>query len=71
MANNGLMFFCSICIEDVVGHPTRMDMDDAYLNCPVCGSEMQVTYTRIGSPTPEMLTLEYYNQINGLDEPQQ
>lgn len=66
MPNSGLLFFCSICIEDRVGHPTKMDIDDAYLNCPVCGSEMQTTYTRPPNVTPEMLTLEYYKQINNL-----
>jgi DNA-directed RNA polymerase subunit RPC12/RpoP len=67
MAHDGLMFFCAICIEDRVGHPTRMDKDDAYLNCPDCSSEMQTTYTRPESPTESMLTLEHYNVINGLD----
>lgn len=67
MANDGLMFFCSICIEDRVGHPTSMDADDAYLNCPECGSEMQTTYTRPENPTESMLTIEHYNSINGLD----
>lgn len=69
MANDGLMFFCSICIEDRVGHPTKMDMNDAYLDCPVCGSEMQTPYTRPHNPTEEMLSLEHYNNINGLDNP--
>lgn len=62
-----LKFFCSICIEDVDAHPETLDMDNGYATCPVCGTGMETSYARPMQPTEEMLTLEHYNFINGIE----
>ena len=63
-----LNFFCSICIEDRVMHPEEIVPDFAYASCPNCNSRMDTTYTRPEAPTEEMLTLDAYNKIHGLDK---
>lgn len=62
-----LKFFCSICIDDIDAHPESMDMNDAFVTCPGCGSSLQTSYARPKNPTEEQLTLEEYNRLNGLD----
>jgi hypothetical protein len=62
-----LNFFCSICIDDRIQHPEQIVPDFAYATCAECGSKMDTTYTRPEAPTEQMLTLEAYNEIHGLD----
>lgn len=63
-------FFCAICIDDKILHPKSLDKDIAIADCNTCGSELQTSWTRPENAEENMLTLEYYNQIHGIDESQ-
>lgn len=67
MYNNGLMFFCAICIDDFESHPVALDRHTAMATCPTCGSENKVSYTTPENPKESDLTLDSYKVINGLD----
>lgn len=67
MANSGLMFFCAVCIDEFEAHPIDMDRHTATAECPTCGLENKISYTTPENPTEDMLTIDNYNIINGVD----
>jgi DNA-directed RNA polymerase subunit RPC12/RpoP len=67
MANTGFIYFCAVCLDNFEAHPVEMDRHTAKGICPRCGSENRVSYANPENPTEDMLTLEHYNKINGLD----
>lgn len=60
-------FFCAVCIDDFDSHPVELDRHTAMARCPVCNTMNKTSYANPDNPTEEMLTLEEYNRIHGLD----
>lgn len=60
-----LLFFCSVCIDDVESHPSDIQGENASANCPQCNSVIQTTYN-LPEGSNEYQNINHYNQLNGL-----